>query len=149
MQKTVASIISGDLWSVAEGTHNDLPLVIRFRPGFSREVDVSAFPHRVLIVWRFRTGAKGLPDLEAATPMRDFEDRLLLAVENEAIAVLTAVITGEWTREWVFYAADAARFDECFQAAAPSPASVQLTIENEDDAGWSYLFDDILAGVSA
>ena len=38
--------------------------------------------------------------------MRVFEDRLCDAWEHDAIAVLTAVLTFDGARQWVFYTAD-------------------------------------------
>lgn len=44
MRKTVTQIIEADQWSLAEGLHNDKPLLIRYRSGFSSKPDVSAYP---------------------------------------------------------------------------------------------------------
>ena len=47
----LSQILKNDIWSLAEGTHNELPLVIRFRTELTTDVDVSGYPLLIPVFW--------------------------------------------------------------------------------------------------
>ena len=92
-----------------------------------------------------RSGA--LPSDEQSAQMKVFEDRLCMAVERDAHAVLAAVLTFDGARQWVFYSGDVqellARLGSMPQEAEPYP--IELT--TEEDPEWRYLHEQILKQV--
>lgn len=72
----------------------------------------------------------------------------MAAYEHDFHAVLTAVITTNGARQWIFYTSD---IDECGQrlTAMPQenePYPIELTAD--DDPDWSFLRQNVLAGCS-
>lgn len=70
-----------------------------FRGGFVK----SAFPARIILVWRY-TSDNGMPSPNERQAMDRMEDLLEPLVQKSGISVLAIVSTGEDLREWTFYA---------------------------------------------
>lgn len=147
MPPTVKAIVAKDIWTLSEGTHNNKPLIIRFREQFQAKPDVSGYPKRLMVTWTYDGGPFGMPDTEASDKMRKFEDRLIAAVETDLNAVLTAVITNDNKRTWVYYASSTATFGERLTKMPQEEKRYPITIEASDDKDWNYLHQEILAGL--
>jgi hypothetical protein len=145
--KQIANILKKDNWALAEGVHEDKPLVIRFRPDLRMVTDFRGYPLLLEIAWPFDSpDESGLPCEEEVAAMDQFEERILDAYECDAHAVLTAVITTNGARQWFFYTSDA---DECGQRLADMPQEEELypvELTAEDDPNWSFLLEAVLAG---
>jgi hypothetical protein len=147
MQKTVKSIVAKDVWTVAEGTHNGKPLVIRFRSEFNEKPDVSQYPKRIKVSWSYDGGASGMPSAELSKSMEAFENRLVAAVESDVTAVLTAVITNDNRRIWVYYTSTVPTFGKRLNEMPQESKPYPIAIEASDDPTWRFLYDDVLAGI--
>ena len=136
-----------DAWSVAEGTHEGLPLLIRFRPKLLERSDRRLFPIRLSVSWTYSKGASGMPSQDDLDEMNHFEDALVRLVETSSHGVFAAAITNAGVREWIFYVEDdlartSAAIHDVPQKAEPYP----LTIERSKDPEWAF-FADLLAGM--
>jgi hypothetical protein len=106
------------------------------------------YEHVLKIVWPYadeNTGA--LPTRADSEQMADFENRFCCAVEHDALAVLTAVLTLDGARQWVFYTRDV---QECSDRLNSMPQQVEpypLELTAERDPEWRYLRDQILKRV--
>lgn len=122
-------------WALATAEHETLDRLTiyryakQFRAGFDRKV----YPDRVVIVWRFDTET-GLPDVMLRKKMDRFED-LLQPYVNE-LSVLTAVFTGDNSREWVFYAKSDDLFLDALNLALVAQAKLPLEIHTGKDPEW-------------
>jgi hypothetical protein len=145
--KRIAEIIEKDVWAVAEGTHENMPLVIRFRPEFRSVSDFRGYPLLLQIAWPYESpNGSGLPGEADAQAMERFEERILASYERDAHAVLTAVITTNGGRQWIFYTSDV---DVCGQRLADMPQEAEpypVELEVEEDPDWRFLREDVLAG---
>jgi len=143
----VAKIVLEDKWNGAEGTHNDKPLLIRFRPGFRTVTDISGYCMRLDIVWPFtQPDQSGLPGPEELEALEEFENHLVAAYEHDCHAVLTAVITNDGARQWFFYTSDV---DECGRRLSEMPQKEEpypIELTAEEDPDWIFLRENILAG---
>ncbi|CAN7500205.1 DUF695 domain-containing protein [Pseudoxanthomonas sp. LjRoot143] len=148
MRKTVVQIVESDQWSLAEGLHNDKPLLIRYRGEFASKPDVSAYPILIRVSWSFATDDSGMPESSASDAMAIFEDRLVSAVESHRDAVLAAVITNDGQREWLFYASSTREFGRRLTEMPQEEERYPISLTSENDSGWSVLHEDILAGVA-
>ena len=149
MNRTLASIVEADGWSVAEGENGGGPLVIRFRDGFQDRPDVTALSHLVRVVWRYAPSGSGMPDAPEADAMALFEDRLVAATESDQSAVLAAVITSAGTREWLFYVADVADFGRRLTGMPQEKYRYPIDLIAERDTEWTVLHDQVLASIAA
>lgn len=59
--KQVIDTVKQDAWVGSEGTHEDKPLLIRFREGFRHVTDLTGYPTLLQIVWSFDSDDTGLP----------------------------------------------------------------------------------------
>jgi len=100
-------------------------------------------------VWAYADeGSGALPDTTTGETLETFENRLVAALEKDAVAVLTAVLTFDGARQWVFYTPDAsacgARINAMPQEQDPYP--IELDVFTDTD--WQYLREQILASVA-
>ena len=139
----LATIIEIDQWAIAEGTHNELPLMIRFRSKLTPAIDVSSHPQLIRIYWEFGSHASGMPSNSDSEDMEVFENRLVEALESDLAGILTSVITTNGYREWVYYTTSidtfAARLHNMPQEQEPYP----IKIETEADPNWDYYFNSV------
>lgn len=145
---TIAQIIKNDQWIAADGTHNGKPLLIRFRSELRKNPDLSQYPNLIKITWNFETNSTGMPDSAASANMEAFEDRLITAVEPSQAAVLTAVITNDGARVWIFYTSNVGQFGHLLTEMPQEPEPYPIFLSTERDPEWSTLYDGILAGTS-
>ena len=140
----VQSAVKRDLWSMAEGEHNDRPLMIRFRSELRTVDDVSGFPELLLVNWKYESDSHGMPSDAAVDAIDDFEDLLLAALEPDYHTVLACVITNNGERQWVFYSSGidvaATRINAMPQQSEPYP----IELLTDDDAEWAYFKENIL-----
>ncbi|WP_093286236.1 DUF695 domain-containing protein [Pseudoxanthomonas sp. CF125] len=148
MPLTIPNIVENDRWSLAEGTHNDKPLVIRFRDEFLNKPDLSSHPRLVRVVWSYQANTSGMPGSDASDQMGVFEDRLVAAVEPSQTAVLVAVLTNDGQREWLFYTPDVSEFGRRLTEMPQEKDRYPIDISTESDPEWSTFYDNILPGVA-
>ncbi len=145
--KQITDILKKDNWAVAEGTHEDKPLVIRFRQELRSVSDFRGHHLLLQITWPYESpDESGLPGGADGEAMERFEERILAAYEHDAHAVLAAVITTNGARQWILYTSD---IDTCGQRLAEMPQEsepypVELTADEDPD--WRFLRENILAG---
>lgn len=124
-----------DRWVVAEGLHDDRPLVIRYRvvtPALLQDR-----PHLIRICWDFGPGMDGLPHGLQGTRHDLFEGRLIDGIEREGCAVLAVVITNDGKRDFYLFGDDVRGFVDRFhglpQEDEPYPVQIEVT-RNESSA---------------
>jgi hypothetical protein len=97
-------------WTMATGSEDNLPVLIRTRVRAPQGMSSDAFPHTVEIVWRFDArGTNGMPDTDLTVLMMKCEGALD-SLESGDSGFLGISITGNGRREWVWYVADADAF---------------------------------------
>ncbi len=136
-------IISRDKWAGAEGTHNELPLIIRFRHEVSKDSNLKDLPHLIQIFWDFEDDPSGMPNNEESDAMRIFEDRLVDALEPDLTGILTATITTNRYREWVYYVKSVDSFAEGLHAMPQEKEPYPIEIKTKEDPSWEYFFNNV------
>ena len=97
-------------WALAEGEHEDRPLLIRFRQ-FPPEFPQAKYPDRLNIFWEMAEAEEwGFPTAGESARLEQFENRLVEGVEIDAHSVLSVVLTTAGKRESVFHTADSGGF---------------------------------------
>ncbi|MBI1851998.1 MAG: SgcJ/EcaC family oxidoreductase [Planctomycetes bacterium] len=142
---TLTQWLKNDRWSMGEADATAGKFMVRWRTPVLAAGDVAGYDQRLSVLWPYAPqGAGSLPTSDEGSAMAKFEDRLCAALEGDASAVLTAVVTGDGARQWVFYTGDV---DECRKRLAPllhpdEKHSIELTTES--DPGWSFLREQVL-----
>lgn len=130
----VLDLLRRDVWDLAE-VHTDVGIaLVRYRAPVLSGRRVEGYERALKVVWPFAQADTGeLPSGEESFRMGVFEDRLVEAVEHDAHAVLTAILTFDGARQWVFYTSDVheflARLEAMPQEAEPYP--LELTTEED------------------
>lgn len=141
-------IIKNNKWAVAEGKHNKLPLIVRFRDELQERPNISGHPNLVRIIWSYDALDNGLPGNMVMEQLNIFEERLSSIVEHDALAVLVVVMTNDGDREWAFYARDVDEFANRLMNLAQDEERYPIELTSRSDPEWDYLYQQILAGMS-
>ena len=139
----LSEIIKRDQWAGAEGTHNELPLIIRFRNKVSKDCNLKPLPQLIQIFWDFEDSRSGMPSNEESNAMRVFEDRLVEALEPDLVGILIAAITTNGYREWVYYVKSVEDFSERLHAMPQEGDPYPIDIQTKEDPNWDYFFNNV------
>jgi hypothetical protein len=92
-----------DTWLTAQGSENDLPLIFRARQHKPKGIDISCYPTLLNIYWPYDASIRnGMPPVDINEQQVKFENAIE-RIDDEAIAHLMLVITGNGRKEWIYY----------------------------------------------
>jgi hypothetical protein len=144
----VAQILEGDRWSVAHGTVETGPYILRFRRELLAVKETSGYSQLLTILWPYADGDSGLmPSSEDHAAMVEFEEHLREAFEHDGHAIIAAILTFDGARQWVVYTDD---FMECGRRIAEMPQNEDpypIDMNTKDDPEWEYLRQEVLHGI--
>lgn len=142
---SVQNILRHDAWAGSEGELESGPFILRFRTPVASPGATHPYEHLLHVIWAYADEDSGtLPTDADSEAMQEFEDRLCEAWEHDALAILTAVLTFDGARQWVFYTQEVAECEERLNAMAQGDEPYPIELTTEPDPDWSYLRDDIL-----
>ena len=148
MSADIQELLQSDNWSIADGETPDGPVVIRFRTPILKGGQTGDFTTLITVAWIYGEEGSGLmPSPEQSETMERFEETLFSVWEKSGLAVLTAVLTFDGARQWVWYAAS---FDRCIDLLENLPEESEpypIELDTEEDPQWGYLNDEILVGI--
>jgi hypothetical protein len=144
----IANLIQHDHWCGVEGGSSGGAFLLRFRTPVLGPPDLISYERLLTIVWIYADEGSGeMPTYEDSEQMKQFENRFCNAVEPDALAVLTAVLTLDGARQWVFYTRD---IKECSNRLHEMPQNEErypIELTTKLDPEWNYLRTEILARV--
>ena len=122
--------------------------LLRYRTPVLKGQAIAGYERVLKIVWPYADEGTGeLPTEAQSDEMRVFEDRFCEAVETDAHAVLTAVLTFDGARQWVFYTGDVAECGARLEAMPQEEEPYPIELTAEPDPAWAYLREQILMRV--
>ena len=149
MSKTkVIEVLRNDRWTGVKCENDVGPFLLRYRTPVLAPPDTKGYGRVLKIVWPYadeNTGA--MPSSEDSEQMAAFENRFCEAVEEDATAILTAVLTFDGARQWVFYTSDVQKCGERLNNMPQNDEPYPLELTTELDADWRYLREEILKAV--
>ncbi|ATG88949.1 hypothetical protein MKLM6_0674 [Methylomonas koyamae] len=137
---SAASAMSEEVtsWATAvskqEGTER--AIVFRYAKEFRVGFKKSAFPDRVILVWKYNSDS-GMPVPKEREAMDRIEDLFGPLVEKSEVSVLTLVSTGENLREWIFYARAEQEFLAALNKALTGQPRFPIEVHAGRDPEWS------------
>jgi len=120
--------------SKQEGTGREI--VFRYAKDFREGFQRSAFPDRVILVWKYKSES-GMPLPTEREAMDRMEDLLEPLVEKSGTSVLALVSTGENLREWIFYAKTEQEFLAALNKVLTGQPRFPIEIHAGRDSQWS------------
>lgn len=145
----IHQILRGNQWSLGEGHFDTGLALVRFRKGIPAADATGDHTRLISIEWVYADeGSSDLPDETTQAEMLQFEHDLGDSVQKDALAILTAVVTFEGVRQWVFYTSDESAFIERL-SVIPHHGRERFPIKigTSDDPTWSYLRDEVLGSM--
>lgn len=147
-ESTPQDLIKADRWATAESEAPPRKGIIRFRTPILSPHQVKGYPTCLRILWGYaHEGAGALPDDPTSVRLQAFEDRVVEVLEQDAVAVLTAVLTFDGARQWVFYTADVVACGTRIECMPQESEPYPIDIDVFNDPEWRYLRDEVLATV--
>lgn len=130
-------------WKIAEGHYEMDPIRIHFREDI--EVD-HQFPICARVTWELaEPDAAGLPDADELQQIDRFNQTLQDRLEKPGLSVLTMVLMSDGQCQWVFYIADAERFETVLeQTLAEGQFPIEASVDQ--DPKWE-LYQRLLSGI--
>ena len=129
-------------WTLLQKESDGRPLLIRFRQldsAFAR----ARLHERLNIFWIMNEAdLNGLPTQAESDRLKVFENLLVEAVEHDGGSVLSAVLTCNGKREFVFYTADVAVFLARLTDMPQEEQRYPIELHRNDDSEWEY-FDHV------
>ena len=145
----VEQLLKDDRRSLAEFPADTGPALLRYRTPVLGPDETGSHPLLLIIAWAYgEEGSRELPDSAITAELGSFEDHLCDAVQRDTLAILTAVLTFDGARQWVFYSRDTAEFARRL-SVIPDYHGQRYPIEltTQEDATWSYLREQIVQQV--
>jgi hypothetical protein len=145
MSSAVEALIESDTWSLVSGIAGDMPFVLRYRTPVLLPEQIGDFSKLLRCLWAYGPASSGdLPSNGTEAQMETFEDRVCLAWETSRAAVLTAVLTMDGARQWVFYARDVSACGELLNSMPQEQEPYPIELDAKSDPAWSYLRDQVI-----
>jgi hypothetical protein len=145
MSSAIESLIQSDTWSLISGTAGNMPFVLRYRTPVLRPDQVGEFSKLLRCVWVYGPTAGGeLPSSEMEMQMQTFEGRLCVAWEASGAAVLTAVLTMDGAKQWVFYSRNVSVCGELLNSMPQEQDPYPIELDAESDPEWAYLRNQVI-----
>ena len=150
LNRNVHAVLAADTWALAKGKTEVGPSVLRYRTPILGPEGVEGYNRALRILWPYEAQDTGaMPSIRDSSDMDQFEDRLCGVLEIDAHAILSAVLTFDGARQWIFYTADVG---ECGRRLEAMPQNIEpypIEIDAFDDPRWQYLRTEILKRVPA
>jgi len=144
--KHINNLIKNDQWAGISGKTTSGKYIIRYRTPILNSKEIEGYIQLLRIVWIYadeNTGA--LPTETDSINMEIFENHIISTFEKDNLAVLTAVLTFDGARQWVFYTHN---ISKCSKRINLIPTSgnkpYPIELDTFEDREWRYLTETIL-----
>ena len=145
----VAKIIDHNHWVEIENILESKIFIISFRTPVLGPKDIGDYIHRLSVIWSYADeDSDAMPENSASKDMKVFEKRLVEAWEYDYNAILTAVLTFDGERQWIFYTKNV---DECRKRLSEMPQNKEpypIELKTDEDPECSYLRESFLSVTS-
>jgi hypothetical protein len=126
-------------WSVAEGTVDGLPLVVRYRSELPDQETRETYRWLAVISWSYSQGQSGMPQKEENARMNEMEDAVEADVESRGYCVQAVTRTGNGTRVWSYYIRERDEFTVALNRALSGKPRLPIQINFYEDPSWEEL----------
>ncbi len=128
-------ITTKDKWIAAE-RDEDTPVLVRFRPNLQAFRALGELTTEIQLIAHYKPEIiSGLPDDTEMDLLDDFEDQLMEEIESTE-TVLTAVLTGESKRIWIWYSAKGTEAISRFLDLASLNQYFKIELNHGENANW-------------
>ena len=127
-------------WAVAQGTHNEKPLFVRYNTDAKRLIGHPEYAHQVgIAIPLHNPDQAGLPNNEEMDQLNEIEKMLIKQLESDNESLLVAVITTNGMRELILYTSDPMQVKEKMSKIKERDLSHELQMMIQPDKDWVIL----------
>lgn len=144
--KPVATDYPGD-WTTALADVTDRPdtgAFVTVRRDIEKFRTNPRFVYAMEVSMTYQPRKDGLPDDKDAEMLGSVTDALVDVFKRDPVAVITAITTGDGTREWLFYTLSLNIFQRKFNEALADLPALPLSFQAVNDPDWEW-YDEIAA----
>jgi len=147
---TPKELLEADVWALAEGKTALGTCLVRYREPILAPEQTTGYSTCVRVFFSYAAeGSGALPNPDMCDTLALVEDELAACLEKEAMAVLTAVITFDGARQWIFYTGSPATCEAHLSRIAGKQKPGVIEIETFADGGWTHLREQVLGGMKS
>ena len=147
---TPRELLDADTWALAQGKTDVGVCLVRYREPILAAEQTVGYSTCVRVFFSYADeGSGALPSPDMSDTLAILEDELASCLEKDAMAVLTAVITFDGARQWIFYTGSPANCEIHLARIARKQKGGVTEVESFADDGWSYLREQVLGSMNS
>lgn len=125
-------------WVNADGTLNELPIVIRYREDWQQAANSGQYGICVQIAWNAssRDDSNAYPAQTEMEQIELFHHQMQNKLEGTGNSIVVMVITHDGVNQWVLYTQDLDKIQEELNALSAPPDGYPIEIVADEDPGW-------------
>ena len=124
-------------WTVAAGSDNGFPMIVRSRASVPSGVVPREYPHLMAITWKYAPETSGMPPKAENQRMEELEALIESGIEASRTAIMTVAVTCNGVREWQLYAKDETAFMEALNKTLAGRPVYPIEIVHQVDPEWA------------
>ena len=128
--------IGNEWWTAHAESENGKLIMVTGRRGMESAIATGKYNYRVEVTWKYEGDEKGLPNFEDSKTMEGVTDKLQQTFDNDPMAIMTGIYTGDNVRNWVFYTLNLKIFERKFNEALTEFDLLPITLYVENDPQW-------------
>ena len=125
-------------WVNADGTLNELPIVIRYRENWQSVAERGDLNTCIQIAWNAssRDDSTAYPSQQEMEQIEVFHHQLQSNVEQDDTSVVAMVITHDGVNQWVIYSKDAEQFSHNLDGLSSPAGGYPIEVVADEDPEW-------------
>lgn len=130
-------------WFVADAENEGKPLIVRGRLFLDTLRQSGRFATRIALVWQYGGDGKGLPTDKETQGLDLLNEQLRQALEEQEVAVLTAIFIGNRAARYEYYGTSAEAFGRVVEQAFANYPPLPIQIGVESDPEWKHYIETV------
>lgn len=129
--------VNADWWTSPTESENGALIMVTGRRDMDKYIASAKYNIRINVKWPYNGDSARLPDYATSKLMGDATDALINVFDNDPVAIMTGIYTGDNERDIVFYCKNLKVFERLFNKALEPFPLLPISISVEDDPDWN------------
>lgn len=130
------AIESGSWWTAPTESESGRLIMVTGRKDIDNFRSNERFKIRIEVTWKYEGDENGMPDTATSQLMEEAQNALQNEFHKDPVAVLTGIFTGDYQRDWIFYATSTHIFGKKINKALADFPQLPISIYAENDPEW-------------
>ena len=129
--------LNSEWWTSPAESDSGKLIMVTGRRNMEQVIATGKYNDRVEINWKYEQDSSGMPDFNTSSLMEKVQDAIEAAFQQDMVAVLTGIYTGDGERNWVLYTLNLRIFERKLNEALSSFELLPITLYVEKDPEWN------------